>query len=91
MNVYSIYDSKAEAYLQPFFSPTNATALRSFSQAANDTETNFNKFAADYTLFQIAAWDEHSGKLTPLKANIALGCALEYINAPAPLRAVEEA
>ena len=63
MRIFAIYDSKAEAYLQPFFSPTKATAIRSFTQAANDEKTDFYRFAEDYTLFEIGEWDPVGGEI----------------------------
>lgn len=80
MKIFAIYDSKAEAYLTPFFSPTKATALRSFAQAANQSESDFHRFASDYHLFELGTWDERKGQITPHKAITSLGCALEYID-----------
>ena len=53
MNIYTIYDSKAEAYLTPFFTDTDATAVRIFTSAATDEQHHFHKYAEDYTLFAI--------------------------------------
>jgi len=79
MKAFSIYDIKAEAYLQPFFSPNKAVALRQFGQAANDENTDFHKHAADYTLFEIGEWDEITGILSSTDAKIPLGTAIEFI------------
>lgn len=78
MKIYSIYDSKAEAFIQPFFSPNKATALRSFTQAAQDEKTQYFTHGADYTLFEIGSWDEQKGLVTPAEANMNLGTALEH-------------
>lgn len=78
MKIYSIYDSKAEAYLPPFFSPNKATAIRSFQQAANDTTTQFHQHGGDYTLFEIGTWHEQTGELTPANTKTNLGTALEH-------------
>lgn len=80
MKIYTIYDSKAEAYLQPFFSQNKATATRQFQQAAQDEKTDFNRHAADYTLFEIGTWDEFAGTLTPDDTKLNLGLALDYLN-----------
>lgn len=58
MKIYSIYDSKAEAYLQPIFCPTNAVAIRTFSSAIAEENHAFNLNAEDYTLFEIGTYDE---------------------------------
>ena len=80
MGVFAIYDSKAEAFLQPWFSPTKATAIRSFSQAANEETSDFNRFAEDYTLFEIGSWEPASGVLVMSEAKVPLGTALEFRN-----------
>lgn len=68
MKIFSIYDSKAEAYNTPFFSPTVATALRSCEEAVADTSSEFAKYAEDYTLFELGSWDQHQGELLTLEA-----------------------
>lgn len=84
MRIFEIYDSKAEAFLKPFFSMTRMTALRSFEQAVRDESSDFHKFASDYTLFEIGEWSEQDGDLVPLKAKVALGCAIEFLKEKTP-------
>lgn len=79
MKIFSIYDSKAEAYITPFFSPTTATAIRQFEQACNDQNTDFHKFAGDYTLFEIGNFDEFTAKIDTPQSIINLGLALTFI------------
>ena len=78
LKVFSIYDSKAEAYLQPIYALATGAALRSFEAAANDEGHDFHRFAGDYTLFEIGTFDQHSGLLEILKAPINLGTALQF-------------
>lgn len=77
MKIFSVYDSKAEAYIRPFFSKNAQTAMRDFATAANDQTTAFHRNAGDYTLFEIGEWDEQTGviKTNDIKTN--LGTALE--------------
>lgn len=79
LNIFSVYDSKAEAFTQPFFSATSGTAIRSFEQAANDQEHHFNKHAADYTLFHLGSFEETSGEFEILPAKVNLGLAINFI------------
>ncbi|UOF80675.1 DNA binding protein vP5 [Microviridae sp.] len=79
LKVFSVYDSKAEAYLQPFFSTTLGMATRMFGDAVKDQQHNFNKHAADFTLFQIGEFDDENGLLVSVN-KINLGCAIEYLN-----------
>lgn len=78
MKIFSIFDSKAEAFHMPFFSPTKGTAIRSFAQAANDESSDFFKHAGDYTLFEIGDWEELQGDGKFYEAKINLGTALEH-------------
>lgn len=57
-SIYSIYDHKVKAYLQPFFIENDAAAIRATTIAVNTTDHNFNKYPEDYTLFCLGTWDE---------------------------------
>lgn len=76
MNVYSVYDSKAEAYLPPFFMRADGEAVRAVSEAAKDRNHQFFAHAGDYTLFRIADFDDAKGVLTPLSSFVNLGNVL---------------
>lgn len=77
MKVYSVFDCKAEAYLQPFFAPTNAVAIRNFIEAALDQKHQFHKYAADYTLFEIGMFNEETAWLDAQPSPRNLGNALQ--------------
>lgn len=76
--IYSVYDSKAAAYLQPFYLPRHELAERAFAHAACTEGHAFNNFAGDYTLFWIGTWDEENGILTNAEAKLNMGTALEH-------------
>lgn len=61
--VFSVYDSKAEAFLQPFFTDASGVAVRMFQSAVADGNHDFNKYAEDFTLYEIGGFDEASGQL----------------------------
>jgi len=61
LKVCAVYDSKAEAYSRPFFAATTGVAIRQFSAAVEDQQHEFNRFAEDYTLFELAEFDEQAG------------------------------
>lgn len=77
MKIYTVHDAKAEAYLQPFFMRTNGEAIRSFADACQTNE-QFKKWPADYTLFELGEYDELTGVITPLKAIKSLGNGLDF-------------
>lgn len=80
---FSIYDSKAQAYNQPFYAPSAGVAIRNFTAACNDESTEFNRFAGDFTLFHIGEFDCVTGAHIPFKQLINLGLALTFIE-PTP-------
>lgn len=82
LKVFSIYDSKAEAHLQPFFAPTRGMAIRSFQTAANSAGHDFNRFAADYTLFELGEFEPSSGNFNLHERHQNLGLAAEFITIP---------
>jgi len=79
LNAYAIYDSKAEAYNQPFFRLKHGVSIREFSEVANDEKSNISKNPEDFTLFHIGSYDDSTGLLTPLSTPSSLGLALEFV------------
>ena len=61
--LFSIYDSKAQAYFPPFCLHNPQMAIRQFSDMVNDPETRISKHAEDYTLFQIGEFDDSNAKI----------------------------
>lgn len=78
MKMFSVYDSKAESYMMPFTAQSRGSAVRSFTEASNDPQSPCCKHPSDYTLFAVGEFDELTGVLTPYKANVSLGCAIEF-------------
>lgn len=76
--VFSIYDSKAAAFLTPFFLRHEGEAQRIFGTLAVDPEHQFCLHAADFTLFQIGEFDDLTASLTELPAHVNMGNALVY-------------
>lgn len=65
LNAYSIFDSKALQYHPPFFASTYGAATRSFSDLANDLQTNVGRHPADYVLYCVGTYDDAHGHLDP--------------------------
>lgn len=81
LKIFAIYDSKAQAYLQPFFCVNAGVAIRSFASAANNPEHDFSRFSADYTLFEIGQFETTSGHINTYESQLNLGKAAEFIGA----------
>lgn len=74
---FSVHDSKAEAFLQPFFDQARGSAIRSFIDAVNEEGHQFNRHADDYTLFEVGVFDQEMGKFEK-KEPVSLGNAVSF-------------
>lgn len=83
--IFTVYDCKAEAYMQPFFSPTMGTAVRSISECVNDPQHIFGKYPADYTLFELGTFNDGKAVFTLLEGPKLIGVCLEFQNPQLPL------
>ncbi|QCQ84904.1 nonstructural protein [Blackfly microvirus SF02] len=63
---YSVYDRKALQYHPPFFASTDGAAVRSFSDLANDPETQVGRHPGDYTLYFVGEYDDQKGHMIPM-------------------------
>lgn len=76
MKLYSIFDSRAEKWSAPMALDNVASAFRGFDQAVNDPSTDLNRYAEDYTLFELAEFDEVDGVLKPYESPISVAKAI---------------
>jgi hypothetical protein len=76
--IFSVYDDKAEAYLQPFFAGSKGLATRSITDVVNDANHQFHKYAADFTLFELGEFDDTNGNITLHDSKVNLGTLIEY-------------
>ncbi len=75
--MFTIYDSKAEAYLPPFFLPTEGMAARTFQECCNSADHQFGKHPHDYTLFKLGTFDDKTANIETERQT--LGNGLEYV------------
>jgi len=77
-HLFTVYDSAAGVYLDPFVAPSIEFALREFRAIINQEGHQFNKFPEDYTLF-------HIGEFNPMNALLdgigptSLGVAITFV------------
>jgi len=76
-NIFTIFDSKANAYLTPFFLHNEQMAIRVFRDCVNEPTHQFGKHPEDYTLFKIGSWDDDKSKFLTTNP-IALGNGVEF-------------
>lgn len=76
--MFTVYDSKAECYLQPFFFKARGEAIRSFTESCNDNKNQLCRHAGDFTLYELGEYDDHSADFLPLNNHVNLGKAIEF-------------
>lgn len=75
LKMFSVFDSKAEAFLPPMFFQTRGVAIRAFSQACSDDNHDFCKYPDDYSLFELGSFDPQTAVFACHVAPINLGTA----------------
>lgn len=89
--VFTVYDSAARRYLQPFFAETVETAIRAMRELVNRQGHQFNKFPEDYVLFHLGQFDGETGMMQPLAAPHAIGVAVTFLDGPKLVKEVANA
>lgn len=77
LKIYSVFDSAAGAFLQPFFAPTDGLAIRSFMDALNDNANALSKHAADYTLYLLGEFNDADASFSPPQEPVKLMTGLD--------------
>lgn len=81
LRCYTVYDSKVEAYLPPFFIKSDGQAQRDFTDAIALPDSPMGRHPEDYTLFFVGLYDDSSALLEPIPP-ISLGNGVEYVAQP---------
>ena len=63
LRLFSVYDTKADAFNTPFACPTNGIAIRHFSDMANNPESSISRHPGDYKLFCVGDFDDSTGRV----------------------------
>lgn len=77
--VYTVYDSKAEVYMQPIFMRADGEAIRAFSASIAQNGHQFATNPGDYTLFAIGEYDDDKGRFVQYDAFVNLGNGVQFI------------
>lgn len=75
LKAFSIFDSKANAYLQPFFFPSTGEAVRAFITSSMDDKSKFNSHGQDFTMFRLGEFDDSKATFDLLDAPELIGRA----------------
>lgn len=61
INAYVIHDTKSAAYSNPWYQPTDATALRVISEVLKDGNNTIAKYPEDHRIYRIGQFDSDTG------------------------------
>lgn len=76
-----VHDVKGETYSQPWFTPTAAAAVRSFTDLVNDPQRGQTVFShpEDYVLYEMGSFDDSTGQFTshPIPKHLVSGSSVK--------------
>lgn len=61
IGVFSVYDKKTAAYMQPFFQVTRGQAMRTVQDTMNDENSLIGRHPEDFALYQVGFFDDLEG------------------------------
>jgi len=76
--MYTVLDTKAVAFLSPWFASTHALAFRNCEKACRNPESPFRQFPADFNLFCIGEFDDELGVVVPYSLVENLGNFVQF-------------
>lgn len=78
--VFTIYDVKAEAYLDPFMFGSRGLAIRAFSDSLKDPNSQMARYPEDFTLMELGSFDEFKCLYEIHLVPVPIGTGLDFIN-----------
>lgn len=79
LQIFAVYDSKAGAFNQPFFMHNKETAMRAFTSACMDTNTDLHRYPTDFALFHIGTYEDSNATIVSFVTPENLGLASQFI------------
>jgi len=78
--IFSIYDEASQAYMMPFFSPQNASAIRAVVTQLKDPNSMLAQHPEDFTLYAIGHYDDQLGVLSTMIPTELVGKLIDYLD-----------
>lgn len=78
LQICTVHDVKARAFLPPFYCSTLEVASRTFADCANNLEHAFGKNPEDYSLYHLGSFNDDTAVFITLPQPVNLGMALLY-------------
>lgn len=80
LQIFAVYDVKAECYNTPFFMSSNGQAIRAFSDMLSDDRTMISKHPDDFSLYHLGEYDDNNGFIQCYQEPRFLHKAIEFIS-----------
>lgn len=77
--IFTVLDTKTEAFLPPFYALTVGAAIRSFGDTVKDPSHHFAIHPDDFVLYHLGAWDDADAVFDPLENYAKLGTARDFL------------
>lgn len=79
--VFGVRDTKALAFLQPYFSNSTGAAVRAFSDEVNNTDgrSMIQKHPEDFVLYELGEFDDNTGAFVSHSPIKMLGCGADFV------------
>ena len=68
LKVFTIYDIKAETYMEPVSARAIGEGLRNFEDALKDERSSLSRHPEDFIFYEIGEFNEETGLVTSLVA-----------------------
>lgn len=77
-NMFSVFDSAAARFTEPWPAPTVEIAIRRFRHTVNQDGNDIAMFPEDYTLFHVGEFDQELGVFHAFDTPRSLGVAITF-------------
>lgn len=84
-HIFSVFDTKADAFLLPFFFATEGQAVRAIKDCVYDRDHMFGRHPADYSLFRLGTFEDSTGSVDLLPTPTVVACLIELVPDATPL------
>lgn len=81
-SVLAVKDRAMDAYMQPFFTPSQGLAIRSFGDEVNNDQSPMNKHPDDYDLYALGVWNDTNGSFEQLPQPLCIARGKDFIVKP---------
>lgn len=68
LNIYTLRDTRTEAFHRPFFLQNRAVLERAIHDALSDENNMICLHPEDYQIYSLGTYDERTGEITPTPA-----------------------